>query len=370
MFRFNLHQKTTFTPLPNYTQRRTISNTVLPRFSKKDITTELTDHKKISVPIVTVLGVGGFGGNAINTLINMKASGTTCVAANTDAQALSISLAPRTIQLGSKLTQGRGAGSNVGIGREAGKETLQEVMDALSESSLVFIAAGMGGGTGTGAAPIIGKALRERGTPTIGVVTTPFEFEGPQKMETAMKGLREMENAVDVLVTVPNQKLIEWMPNLDHQQAREKVDQILCDGVKGVTDLIYIPGEMNVDFADLCTVIRSGGRALFGIGEGSGEKRAEECAKNALNNPLFDDLSRKGAKGILINIYADNDLRMEEISTIARIIREGAANDAIIKYGLTLDKSMKGKVKVSFVMAGLHPPTLFDNFVTNMTKFW
>jgi len=218
---------------------------------------------------------------------------------------------------------------------------------------MVFITAGMGGGTGTGAAPVIARALRERGILTVAVVTTPFNYEGTEKMKTANKGIKQLAQAVDTLVTIPNQKLLEKMPSLGQVEARQKVDMVLCDAVKSVTDLLFVPGEINCDFADLTTVMKNGGRALFGTGEGEGQDRAVEAAKNALENPLFEDLNRKGAHSVIINICADSKLTIEEVASICETIKKDVAVNANIKSGHTVDESLTGKVRVTFVMTGL-----------------
>ena len=305
-------------------------------------------------PQITVLGVGGSGGNAVNNMINSNLEGVDFVIANTDAQALQISNCKKKIQLGIQSTRGLGAGMRPDIGRQAAEETLNEVSEMLEGSHMLFIAAGMGGGTGTGAAPVIAKLAREKGILTVGVVTKPFHFEGSQRMKLADKGLEELQQYVDTLLTIPNQNLFRIAnENTTFADAFKMADDVLYAGVRGVTDLMVQPGLINLDFSDVKTVMSEMGKAMMGTGEASGEGRAVAAAEAAIANPLIDDVSLKGAKGLIINITGGNDITLYEVDEAANRIKQEVDEDANIIYGTTCDERLEGVVRVSLVATGI-----------------
>src|SRR4051794_16925804 len=274
-------------------------------------------------PRITVVGVGGAGGNAINNMITAHLEGVEFVACNTDAQALGNCLTDRRIQLGTTVTHGLGAGARPEVGRAAAEESLDEILDQLSGSHMVFITAGMGGGTGTGAAPVIARAVREQGILTVGVVTKPFQFEGAHRMRLAENGLGELQEYVDTLIVIPNQNLFRLAnERTTFSDAFRMADQVLHMGVRGVTDLMVMPGLVNLDFADVRTVMSEPGEAVLGMGEGEGERRAVEAAEGAISNPLLDDVSLRGARGVLINITGGLDMTLFEVDAAATRIRE------------------------------------------------
>lgn len=307
-------------------------------------------------PIITVFGVGGAGGNAINNMIVSKLGGVNFVAANTDAQALEQSLADSKIQLGGKLTQGLGAGANPKVGSAAAEETIDEIMSYIGDSNMVFITAGMGGGTGTGAAPVIARTAKQNDILTIGVVTKPFNFEGVQRMKLAMQGIEELEKYVDTLIVIPNQNLFKIAsPNTTFAEAFKLADKVLYSGVRGVTDLIMMPGIVNLDFADIRTVMNEMGKAMMGSGEADGENRAIKAAEAAIANPLLENSSMKGAKGVLINITGGEDMTLFEVDEAANRIRAEVDNeDANIIFGSAFDDSCAGKIRVSVVATGIN----------------
>ena len=305
-------------------------------------------------PQITVLGIGGSGGNAVNNMINSNLEGVDFAIANTDAQALQISDCKKKIQLGIKSTRGLGAGMRPDIGRQAAEETLNEISQMLEGSHMLFIAAGMGGGTGTGAAPVIAKLAREKGILTVGVVTKPFHFEGSQRMKLADKGLEELQQYVDTLLTIPNQNLFRIAnEKTTFADAFKMADDVLYAGVRGVTDLMVQPGLINLDFSDVKTVMSEMGKAMMGTGEASGDGRAIAAAEAAIANPLIDDVSLKGAKGLIINITGGNDITLYEVDEAANRIKQEVDDDANIIYGTTCDERLEGFVRVSIVATGI-----------------
>ena len=311
---------------------------------------ELTELR----PRITVLGVGGAGGNAVNNMIGAKLEGVEFVVANTDAQALAQSRAQRRIQLGHKTTEGLGAGAQPDVGRAGAEESLDEIMEQLAGSHMVFITAGMGGGTGTGAAPVIARAVREMGILTVGVVTKPFAFEGDKRMRTAERGITELQQYVHTLIVIPNQNLFRVANDrTTFAQAFAMADEVLHAGVRGVTDLIVMPGLINLDFADIKSVISEMGKAMMGTGEAEGEDRAAKAADMAISNPLLDDVSMKGARGVLINITGGPDLMLFEVEQAANRIRAEVDPDANIIFGNTILDTMEGRIRVSVVATGI-----------------
>jgi cell division protein FtsZ len=305
-------------------------------------------------PRITVLGVGGAGGNAVNNMIGAHLAGVDFVVANTDAQALAQSKAERKIQLGAATTEGLGAGAQPDVGRAGAEESLEEIMEQLAGSHMVFITAGMGGGTGTGAAPVIAKATREAGILTVGVVTKPFAFEGDKRMRAAERGIQELQQYVHTLIVIPNQNLFRVANDrTTFAQAFAMADEVLHAGVRGVTDLIVMPGLINLDFADIKSVISEMGKAMMGTGEAEGEDRASRAADMAISNPLLDDVTMKGAKGVLINITGGPDLMLFEVEQAANRIRAEVDPDANIIFGNTILDDMEGRIRVSVVATGI-----------------
>lgn len=305
-------------------------------------------------PTITVIGVGGAGGNAVNNMIESNLEGVNFVAANTDAQALELSKADHKIQLGMHITQGLGAGATPEVGRAAAEETVEEILEHLTGSNMVFVTAGMGGGTGTGAAPVIAKLAREQGILTVGVVTKPFHFEGKHRMKLAEQGLEELQRYVDTLIVIPNQNLFRLATeNTTFSQAFKMADNVLHAGVRGVTDLMVMPGLINLDFADIRTVMSEMGKAMMGTGEAEGDNRSIEAAEAAISNPLLDDISMKGARGVLINITGGPDMTLFEVDEAANRIREEVDPDANIIFGSTFSDDLSGKIRVSVVATGI-----------------
>ncbi|MBM3621738.1 MAG: cell division protein FtsZ [Alphaproteobacteria bacterium] len=305
-------------------------------------------------PRITVIGVGGAGGNAVNNMISSALEGVEFVVANTDAQALGQSLADRRIQLGISITQGLGAGARPAVGKQAAEEALPEIMAALEGSNMVFVTAGMGGGTGTGAAPVIAQAARDQGILTVGVVTKPFHFEGRRRMTMADDGISELEKYVDTLIIIPNQNLFKIAnEKTTFADAFKMADDVLYSGVRGVTDLMVMPGLINLDFADIRTVMGEMGKAMMGTGEAEGPDRAKAAAEAAISNPLLEDASMKGAKGVLINITGGLDMTLLEVDEAANRIREEVDPDADIIFGSTFDAAMQGRMRVSVVATGI-----------------
>ena len=305
-------------------------------------------------PRITVFGVGGAGGNAVNNMIEKKLDGVEFVVANTDAQALQQSDASHRIQMGVKVTEGLGAGARPSVGAAAAEETIEEIVDHLAGAHMCFITAGMGGGTGTGAAPIIAQAARELGVLTVGVVTKPFQFEGAKRMRQAEEGVDVLQKMVDTLIIIPNQNLFRLAnEKTTFTEAFSMADDVLYQGVKGVTDLMVRPGLINLDFADVRAVMDEMGKAMMGTGEGQGENRAVEAAEKAIANPLLDEISLKGARGVLINITGGTDLTLFELDEAANRIREEVDPEANIIVGSTLDTGMEGEMRVSVVATGI-----------------
>jgi cell division protein FtsZ len=305
-------------------------------------------------PRITVFGVGGAGGNAVNNMIAKKLDGVEFVVANTDAQALAQSHAPARIQMGVKVTEGLGAGARPTVGAAAAEETIEEIVDHLAGAHMCFITAGMGGGTGTGAAPIIAQAARELGVLTVGVVTKPFQFEGGKRMRQAEDGIEALQRVVDTLIIIPNQNLFRLAnEKTTFTEAFALADDVLYQGVKGVTDLMVRPGLINLDFADVRAVMDEMGKAMMGTGEASGEDRAVQAAEKAIANPLLDEISLRGAKGVLINITGGSDLTLFELDEAANRIREEVDPEANIIVGSTLDDTLDGVMRVSVVATGI-----------------
>jgi len=305
-------------------------------------------------PRIAVIGVGGAGGNAIANMMRADVQGVDFVVANTDAQALNNSAADRRIQLGLKITQGLGAGSRPEIGRAAAEETLDEIIQALDGSHMCFIAAGMGGGTGTGAAPVIAKAARDKGILTVGVVTKPFAFEGARRGRSADAGIAELQQHVDTLIVIPNQNLFRLANSeTTFKEAFEMADEVLQQGVRGITDLMVMPGLINLDFADVRSVMSEMGKAMMGTGEADGDNRAIEAAEKAISNPLLDGVSMKGAKGVIISITGGEDMRLMEVDEAASHIKELVDPDANIIWGSAFNNDLGGKIRVSVVATGI-----------------
>ena len=305
-------------------------------------------------PRITVVGVGGAGGNAVNNMINSDLDGVDFLVTNTDGQALAHSLASRKIQLGTAVTQGLGAGSKPDVGRAAAEESIEAVMSELADCNMVFITAGMGGGTGTGAAPVIARAARERGILTVGVITKPFDFEGQRRMAQAEAGIAEMQSFVDTLIVIPNQNLFRLAnERTTFADAFHMADTVLHQGVAGVTDLMIKPGQINLDFADIRAVMSEMGKAMMGTGEASGEGRATQAAEAAINNPLLDDISMHGASAVLINVTGGMDMTLFEVDEAANRIRREIDSDAVIIFGSTFDEKLEGVMRVSIVATGI-----------------
>lgn len=318
---------------------------------------------------IKVVGVGGGGGNAVNTMIKSKLEGVEFVVANTDAQALNANLAPLKMQLGSELTKGLGAGANPDVGRDAAIENKEQIMESLSGSDMVFITAGMGGGTGTGAAPVIAEAAKEVGALTIGVVTKPFSFEGGQRNKQAEAGVKELKKVVDTLITIPNQKLLSISSKSTSMlDAFKRADDVLLHAVKGVSDLITHHGFINVDFADVKTIMSEKGVALMGAGSASGESRALEAAQLAISSPLLDDVDINGARGVLVNISAGPSLTMHEIEEANLMIQEKAHEDAKIISGVIINESMGDELSIMVIATGFGKPDAHERRPIGIVK--
>jgi cell division protein FtsZ len=318
----------------------------------------MTDIKKPDLtemkPRLTVIGVGGGGGNAVNNMIAEGLEGTEFVVANTDAQALTMSRASRLIQLGALATEGLGAGSLPEIGQAAAEESIDEIMDQLAGTHMCFVTAGLGGGTGTGAAPVIAKATREAGILTVAVVTKPFTFEGKRRMQTAERGIELLRQYADSVIVIPNQNLFRVAnASTTFENAFAIADRVLLSGVSCITNLIVKEGLINLDFADVKTVMKDMGRAMMGTGVGEGEQRATKAAEASIANPLLDENSMKGAKGVLVSISGGCDMTLFEVDEAATRIREEVGNDADIIVGAIFDDQLEGRFKVSVVATGL-----------------
>ncbi|OGP30859.1 MAG: cell division protein FtsZ [Deltaproteobacteria bacterium GWA2_57_13] len=302
---------------------------------------------------IKVIGIGGGGGNAVNTMISARLTGVDFIVANTDAQAIEASRAPVKIQLGEKITKGLGAGANPEIGRRAALEDQERIRDFLAGADMIFITAGMGGGTGTGGAPIIAKLAREVGALTVGVVTKPFLFEGKKRMCQAEEGIQELKQSVDTLIVIPNQRLLSIAAKTTTMlEAFGKADDVLLQAVRGISDLIITPGLINLDFADIRTVMAEMGLALMGAASASGENRAVEAAQKSISSPLLEDISIHGARGVLINITGGPDLSLHEVNEAATMIHEEAHEDANIIFGAVIDERMKDEIRITVIATG------------------
>jgi len=305
-------------------------------------------------PRIKVIGVGGAGGNAVNNMIESGLDGVDFIVANTDAQALAMSRADRRVQMGSNTTQGLGAGMKPEVGEQSAEESLEEILNHIEDAHMLFVAAGMGGGTGTGAAPVIARAARDRGILTVAIVTKPFSFEGSKRMRLAEQGIEELYAAVDTLIIIPNQNLFRIATEqTTFTQAFEMADEVLNSGVRSVTDLMMVPGIINLDFNDVRTVMDEMGKAMMGTGEATGDNRAVEAAEAAICNPLLDDVSLAGAKGVLINITGGTDLTLFEVDEAAELIRSQVDEDANVIVGSAQDPDLQGIVRVSVVATGV-----------------
>jgi cell division protein FtsZ len=314
---------------------------------------ELVERSDVLGARIKVVGVGGGGGNAINTMISTGLPGVEFIAANTDMQALGASLAATKLQLGAQLTRGLGAGANPEIGRQAALEDSEGVRDDLAGADMVFVTAGMGGGTGTGGAPIVARIAKELGILTVAVVTKPFQFEGKKRMRHAEEGMRALKDAVDTLIVIPNQRLLA-IAGRDTSliETFKKADDILLQAVRGISDLITVHGLINLDFADVRTIMAEMGLAMMGAGTASGENRAVEAAQRAIASPLLEDMSINGAKGILINITGSHDLSLHEVNEAATLIQEEAHDDANIIFGAVIDEQMGDEIRITVIATG------------------
>lgn len=313
---------------------------------------DLADNSNFAAARIKVVGVGGGGGNAIRTMIDSQVSDVEFLIANTDIQALTSNPADVKIQLGAALTQGLGAGANPEVGRQSAEEAERTIEEQLAGADMVFITAGMGGGTGTGAAPVIAKVARKLGALTVGVVTRPFGFEGKKRARAAVAGLEELGSHVDALITIPNDKLLLLDPTLALEEAFHKADEVLVNAVQGISDLVQQNGVVNVDFADVKTVMSNMGLALMGIGYGRGDHRAIDAAQAAINSPLLDDLSVSGATGVLLNFMGGPDMRLAEVNEAASRIQQEAHEDANIIFGAVINPDMRDVIKVTVIATG------------------
>ena len=306
---------------------------------------------------IKVIGVGGGGGNAVNTMIASGLPGVEFLAANTDMQALGASLAPTKIQLGAQLTKGLGAGANPEVGRQAALEDSEMIRDQLAGTDMVFITAGMGGGTGTGGAPVVARIAKELGALTVAVVSKPFQFEGKRRMRQADDGMRELKDAVDTLIAIPNQRLLAIAArNTPLLEMFKKADDILLQAVRGISDLITVHGLINLDFADVRTIMAEMGMAMMSTGSATGENRAIEAAQRAIASPLLEDVSIRGAKGVLINITGSHDLSLHEVNEAASLIQEEAHEDANIIFGAVIDERMGDEIRITVIATGFGEP--------------
>ncbi|MCF7928044.1 MAG: cell division protein FtsZ [Spirochaetales bacterium] len=314
---------------------------------------QIVDEAEKNPTVIKVVGIGGGGSNAVNRMIDCGLKYVEFLAANTDQQALQQSKAEIRVPLGGELTGGLGAGGVPEIGEEAAQESIDDIRTNLAGADMIFITAGMGGGTGTGGAPIIARVAREIGALTVAVVTKPFSFEGRRKMSIADEGIEKLREEVDTLITIPNQHLMELVER--RKPLRESfimADDVLRQGVQGISDLITIPGEINIDFADVRTIMKSKGDALMGVGQGNGENRAVDAATNAINNPLLEDARIEGAQGLLINVTGGNDFSLAELDDVMKIITANADSDALIIAGTAMDESLDDQVKVTVIATG------------------
>ena len=307
---------------------------------------------------IKVVGVGGGGGNAVNRMIQSGIRGVEFIAANTDLQVLRVNRAPMKIQLGVGVSKGMGAGANPEVGRNAAIEDAERIAEALQGSDMVFVTAGMGGGTGTGGAPVVAKIASELGALVVAIVSKPFGFEGRRKLRVAEDGIAELREYVDTLITIPNERLYAFVDrNVTTWEAFRIADDVLRQAVQGISDLITVPGYVNVDFADVKTVMENMGMALMGTGTASGEHRAVEAAQKAISNPLLEEQSIQGARAILINVTGGDDLTLAEVNEACAIIQQAADEDANVIFGLVQDKEMRDQVKISVIATGFEPPS-------------
>ena len=323
-------------------------------FGKKE--TSINDSSNIKLGAtpadIKVIGVGGGGGNAVNRMIKAGLSGVEFWAMNTDAQVLEMSLAENKIKIGSKITNGLGAGGNPEKGEKSAEETRDDIVNAIGKADMVFVTAGMGGGTGTGAAPVVARIAKELGALTIGVVTKPFSFEGKKRMNQALQGLEKLKETVDALIVIPNDKLLEVVDRrTTMREAFQVVDEVLLRGVQGISDIITVPGMINVDFADVRSVMESSGSALMGIGRGTGEGRALEAAKSAINSPLLET-SINGASGIIMNVTGGPDMTLFEVTDAAQVIHDAVSEDATVHFGAVIDDRIQGEIQITVIATG------------------
>ena len=313
----------------------------------------LIEFDDVSHAKILVIGVGGGGGNAVNTMISGNLDGVEFVVANTDMQALEANMAPHKIQLGNALTKGLGAGANPDVGRRSAEESMQQIADLISGADMVFVTAGMGGGTGTGAAPVIAQIARDCGALTVGVVTKPFGFEGKKRSKQAIEGIERLETAVDTLIVIPNNRLLALVgQGTSMVEAFRKADSVLLNAVQGISDLMTVPGLINVDFADVRTIMKDMGRALMGTGVGTGKRRATEAAETAISSPLLEDVNIEGATGILINITGGPDLTLHEVNEASSLIQQAAHEDANIIFGSVIDPNLSEEVRITVIATG------------------
>jgi cell division protein FtsZ len=314
---------------------------------------EIVEQNNLAAARIKVIGIGGGGGNAVNTMIGSRLSGVDFMVANTDAQSLQASQAPVRIQLGSMVTKGLGAGANPEIGRRAALEDQEQIREYLEGSDMIFITAGMGGGTGTGGAPVLARVARDVGALTVGVVTKPFIFEGKKRMHQAEEGIEELKASVDTLIVIPNQRLLSIAAKTTTMlEAFHKADDVLLQAVRGISDLIITPGLINLDFADVRTVMAEMGLALMGAAAASGENRAIEAAQKAISSPLLEDISIQGARGVLINITGGPDLCLHEVNEAASMIQEEAHDEANIIFGAVIDETMTDEIRITVIATG------------------
>jgi cell division protein FtsZ len=314
---------------------------------------EILERQNSMTARIKVIGIGGGGGNAVNTMIGARLTGVDFMVANTDAQSLEASNAPVRVQLGGTVTKGLGAGANPEIGRRAALEDQEQIREYLEGSDMIFITAGMGGGTGTGGAPVVARIAREVGALTVGVVTKPFIFEGKKRQRQAEEGIEELKQSVDTLIVIPNQRLLSIAAKTTTMiEAFHKADDVLLQAVRGISDLIITPGLINLDFADVRTVMAEMGLALMGAASASGENRAIEAAQKAISSPLLEDISIQGARGVLINITGGPDLCLHEVNEAASMIQEEAHDDANIIFGAVIDESMADEIRITVIATG------------------
>jgi len=312
--------------------------------------------KQMSIASIKVIGVGGAGGNTVNSIIESGCQGIEFIVANTDAQALELSKAPYKVQIGIKSTKGLGTGANPEVGKRAAEEDLDKILDAIGNADIVFLAAGMGGGTGSGGLPVVARALREKGILSIAIVTKPFVFEGKRRTQVAKDAIEQLKKEVDTLIVIPNQKLLDVVDqNVSMIDAFSMINDVLSQSVRGISDIITKPGHINVDYADVRTIMKDRGLAVMGTGKASGSDRAKEAALQAISSPLLENMSIQGAHGVLLNITGGKDLGLHEISEAASIIYEQAAEDANIILGSVIDESMNDEVIVTIIATGFEP---------------